>query len=112
MSQSNDISRSEDVFPDCFGNLEIVFPLADDGLRHTPAPCLQCPYKTECLRTGLTGDDGLKVREEKLDRSYDSGMIGFMERWSQKKALERRKKNQRTFLARWRLSKSDAREPD
>ncbi|MDJ0814956.1 MAG: hypothetical protein QNJ58_02090 [Desulfobacterales bacterium] len=106
------MSQSKNTRPDCFGDLEIVFPLAEDGLRHTPAPCLQCAYKTECLRNGLKGDGGLKVREEKLERSYDSGMIGFMERWSKKKALERRKKNSRTFFSRWRLSKSNPRESD
>jgi len=33
---------------------------------------------------------GLKVREELIDRAYESGMIGFLERWSKKKDLRRR----------------------
>jgi len=87
---------------DCFGKLEIVFPLGDDGLRHTPAPCLECPYKTECLRTGLKGSAGLKVHEEHVDRSYDSGMISFVERWSRKKAIDRQKNSGKSWRSKWR----------
>jgi len=77
---------------DCFGELETVFPMGDDGLRHTPPICLECADKTECLRAGLRGQAGLKVHEEHIDQSYRSGMISFMERWSRKKSLERRRK--------------------
>lgn len=38
--------------------------------------------------------DGLKVREESVDRAYESRMIGFFERWSRKKDLRRRMKKQ------------------
>jgi hypothetical protein len=37
--------------------------------------------------------DGLKVREEVVDRAYESGMIGFLGRWSKKKELNRRMKD-------------------
>ena len=77
--------------PECFAQLDTVFPMGEDGLRHSPETCLQCPHKTECLRTGLKGEAGLKVHEEHVDRSYDSGMIGFMERWSKKKTIDRSK---------------------
>jgi len=77
--------------PECFGQLDIVFPMGEDGLRHSPETCLECPDKTDCLRTGLKGKAGLKVHEEHVDRSYDSGMIGFAQRWSQKKAIKRRR---------------------
>jgi len=76
----------------CFGRLEKVFPPGSDGLRHSPEQCLQCRLKTECLKTAITGSHGIRVREEQLRRAYDSGMIGFFERWSRKKALARRKK--------------------
>lgn len=87
----------------CFGELEIVFPMGDDGLRHTPPVCLECPDKTECLRAGLRGQAGLKVHEEHIDRSYRSGMISFMERWSRKKILERHRKagNSCSFIDRF-----------
>jgi hypothetical protein len=77
--------------PECFGQLETVFPMGADGLRHSPETCLECVHKTDCLRVGLRGDAGLKVHEEHVDRSYESGMIGFAERWSKKKAIEHRK---------------------
>ena len=78
--------------PDCFAKLDTVFPMGKDGLRHTPQTCLACPHKTECLRKAVQGGDGLKVREEQIDRAYNSGMIGFLERWSKKKAIARKKK--------------------
>ena len=78
--------------PYCFGKLENVFPLADDGLRHTPESCMPCLYKTECLRTAVSGGEGLVVHEEKLDRDYAAGAIGFLERWSRRKTLYQRRK--------------------
>ena len=77
--------------PKCFGQLDILFPLGEDGLRHSPETCLKCLEKTDCLRTGLKGRAGLKVHEEHVDRSYDSGMIGLAQRWSQKKTIKRRR---------------------
>ena len=79
--------------PACFARLETVFPMGKDGLRNTPEICLACRHKTECLRTAMQGRDGLKVREEQIDRAYNSGMIGFLERWSKKKAIDRKKKS-------------------
>jgi len=78
--------------PECFAQLETVFPMGKDGLRNTPDTCLACLHKTECLRAAVKGRDGLKVREEQIHRAYDSGMIGFLERWSKKKAIDRQKK--------------------
>lgn len=78
--------------PACFGDLEKVFPQGVDGLRHSPETCLACTHKTECLRRAMQGEQGFKVREEKVDRAYKSGMMGFLERWSKKKGLDTRKK--------------------
>ena len=78
--------------PDCFAQLETVFPMGEDGLRNTPETCLACPQKTECPPTAIPGIDGLKVREQQIDTAYNSGIIGFHERWSKKKAIERQKK--------------------
>jgi hypothetical protein len=77
-------------YPECFGELETVFPKTKDGLRSTPEACLECLYKTACLRSAMKGADGVKVREEIVDRAYDSGMMGFLERWSKKKDLKRK----------------------
>jgi hypothetical protein len=80
------------TFPSCFGELDAVFPLGEDGLRHSPAPCLPCEHKTLCLRSAMDTSGGLDAREEVVDRAYTSGVIGFFERWSKKKNLKRRKK--------------------
>ena len=92
--------------PECFGQLDTVFPMGEDGLRHSPETCLKCREKTDCLRTGLKGNAGLAVHEEHVDRSYHSGMIGFAQRWSQKKAIKRRRNGPevsriRNLLGRW-----------
>ena len=78
--------------PYCFGKLENVFPLSKDGLRHTPESCMPCLYKTECLRTAVSQKQGLVVHEEKVDRAYAAGTIGFFERWSRRKSLHQQKK--------------------
>jgi len=80
--------------PVCFGNLEIVFPESGDGLRTSPDTCMACLHKTECLRTAMKGSSGITVREAAVDRAYTSGSMGFVERWSRKKELNRRLKQQ------------------
>ncbi|MFZ0131940.1 MAG: hypothetical protein WAK95_05310 [Desulfobacterales bacterium] len=82
-------------YPYCFSKLDKVFPLGGDGLRHTPESCRPCLYKTECLRAAMRKSEGLKVHEEKLERAYTAGAIGFLERWSRKKDLHRRKQEQK-----------------
>ena len=77
--------------PQCFAKLDTVFPMGKEGLRTTPDTCLACFHKTDCLRTAIRGKDGLNFREECIDRAYRSGMIGFFERWSKKKAINRQK---------------------
>lgn len=74
--------------------MEIVFPEGDDGFRTSPETCLACLQKTECLRTAMKGKSGINVREEAVDRAYTSGTMGFIERWSRKKELDRRYKQQ------------------
>lgn len=77
--------------PECFGDLQTVFPMGREGLRETPATCLRCRHKTGCLRKAMDGKGGAAVREEILDRAYRSGGMGFFERWARKKALARKK---------------------
>ncbi len=81
--------------PDCFGELETVFPMGTDGLRASPPACMRCPHKTDCLRAALRGDGGHRVRRETVDRAYRSGAIGFLERWSRRKMLQKGAKTQR-----------------
>jgi hypothetical protein len=80
--------------PACFADLEIVFPESGDGLRASPETCMACLQKTECLRTAMKGTSGINVREAAVDRAYTSGSMGFVERWSRKKELSRRLKQQ------------------
>ena len=82
-------------YPPCFSDLETVFPVGDAGLRQTPESCMICCYKTECLRQAMVAQGGITVREEMVDRAYASGMVGFFERWSRKKALNARKQTRR-----------------
>jgi len=80
----------QDSYPACFGVLQTVFPESGRGLRSTPPDCLECAFKTACLRTAMEGVEGLRLRQGLVQRAYESGRITFWERWSRIKALERR----------------------
>ena len=81
----------EDKLPPCFGELDKVFPMQENGLRQTPESCFfHCPVKTRCLKQALASKDGVKVEEELIDRSEQAGMMNFVERWSRKKQMHRR----------------------
>ncbi|RPJ80240.1 MAG: hypothetical protein EHJ94_06850 [Deltaproteobacteria bacterium] len=82
--------HSKKEVPACFGKLEIVFPKGDDGLRHSPESCMPCFFKKKCIQSAMNAVDGLKAKEEQADRAYESGLIGFFERWSMKKDLNRK----------------------
>lgn len=77
--------------PPCYGDLDTVFPLREDGFRVSPIECLQCVHKTECLKRAMGETRGFSVREEMIDRAYRGGVIGFFQRWSQKKDIHRMK---------------------
>ncbi len=81
--------------PKCHGELETVFPMGEDGLRASPEKCLECRHKTTCLRTALAGPRGISLKDERVDNAYNSGQMGFMERWSRKKTLHRSMKNKK-----------------
>ncbi len=76
--------------PDCFGKLDAVFPMTENGLRCSPQPCLSCDLKTDCLKTAMDGEEGLKAREELAGRFYEAGVFGFFKRWSDKKEFHRK----------------------
>ena len=73
--------------PECFGQLETVFPIGEEGMRTSPPGCMQCPKAKSCLQAALRSSEGLKLQEEKLDRAYEHGLIGKVERWSKKKLI-------------------------
>jgi hypothetical protein len=72
---------------DCFGQLEKVFPVGEEGLRMSPPECMKCPHAKSCLQAAMAGPDGLKLQEEKVDQAYEYGLIGKIERWSRKKLI-------------------------
>ena len=86
---------NKEKFPPCFGNIESVFPLGEDDLRHSPESCMPCYYKTDCLRTAMSREGGIQVREEMVDRAYASGVMGFLDRWSRKKTLNAKKEKRK-----------------
>ena len=81
------MTEKEEPDPVCFGDLGVVFPPGADGFRHTPASCMACVDRVACLAAAMKSTGGLKLREEFVDRAYESGMIGFIERWSRRKSL-------------------------
>ena len=74
---------------DCFGILDKVFPVGEQGLREIVPDCYQCPERTLCLKAALSTKEGLEMRAENLDRAAASGLMGRLQRWSQKKELSR-----------------------
>jgi hypothetical protein len=89
------MTENKKELPYCFGDLDNVFPLGDDGLRHSPESCMVCFCKTDCLRTAVSGPEGIQVKKEQVKRAHKSGTISFIERWSRKKSLEKLKKKRR-----------------
>lgn len=81
----------QDNKPDCFGNLEKVFPMTDSGLRETPKKCFEeCPLKTECLKQAMTTKKGAEMEEEIIQRGENAGTVSFFQRWSRKKQIHRK----------------------
>jgi len=80
---------------DCFGILDNVFPMGNEGLREIVPECFKCSEKEECLQAALKTEQGFELRSEALDRSSSEGLMGRLKRWSDKKALSKRQKGQR-----------------
>ncbi|MCJ7596403.1 MAG: hypothetical protein MUO52_16670 [Desulfobacterales bacterium] len=72
---------------DCFGILDEVFPMGDEGLRAVVPECFECSDRVECLKAALSTTEGLEMREEIMDRRPVSGLIERLKRWSEKKEL-------------------------
>ena len=73
--------------PECFGELDTVFPIGEGGFRTSPPECMRCPHAKLCLQAAIRSPEGLKLQEEKVDQAYRFGLIGKLERWSRKKLL-------------------------
>lgn len=76
----------------CFGILDEVFPVGRGGLREVPSRCFECPDRTECLRAALETQEGLAFQARRLRRAERHGLVGWIQRWSEKKALSQRMK--------------------
>lgn len=77
---------------ECFGRLEKVFPMGEDGLREVEVGCFDCPVKKECLQKALSTREGLEFRASLLERTPVVGIGDRIRRWSQRKELSRRMK--------------------
>jgi hypothetical protein len=80
---------------DCFGILENVFPMGEEGLREIVPSCFDCPEKKACLQVALKTEEGFRLRSEILDRSPANGFAGKLRRWSEKKKLSQLSKLRR-----------------
>jgi hypothetical protein len=77
---------------ECFGVLEKVFPMGEDGLREIDVKCFDCPLKKECLQKALSTREGLEFRASLLERMPVVSIGDRIKRWSQRKELSRRMK--------------------
>ena len=81
------MTDSEKKLPECFGRLDIVFPVDEEGFRTSPPECMRCSHAKACLQAALASAEGLRLKEEKVDQAYNYGLIGKLERWSKKKLI-------------------------
>ena len=73
--------------PECFGQLETVFPMGEEGIRTSPPECMKCPFAKSCLQAVMRGPEGLRLQEKRVDQAYECGLIGKLDRWSKKKLI-------------------------
>ena len=74
---------------ECFGILDRVFPMGEEGLRVIVSTCFDCPDRKVCLQAALATREGLGFRCELIDRAPVRGLVGRLKRWSEKKELNR-----------------------
>jgi len=80
---------------DCFGILDKVFPMGNEGLREIVPSCFDCPDRKACLQAALQTEEGFELRSQALDRSSTRGLVGRLRRWSEKKELSRLKESRK-----------------
>lgn len=76
--------------PDCFGQLDIVFPMGEEGVRTTPPECMKCALVKSCIQAAMHGPEGLRLEEARVDLAYEYGLIGRLECWSKKKLIHQK----------------------
>jgi hypothetical protein len=50
---------------------------------------MKCPQVKPCIQAAMRGHKGLELEEERIDRAYEYGLIGVLERWSRKKSIRK-----------------------
>ncbi|MFH1137082.1 MAG: hypothetical protein V1816_13495 [Pseudomonadota bacterium] len=83
---------TEESKPQCFGELERVFPMGKDRLRTVRDSCAACPQVQSCLKAAVNTPAGLEMRVRRLEEfgrsgSTGEGVLGFFKRWSELKTL-------------------------
>ena len=76
--------------PECFGQLQIVFPVGEEGIRTTPPKCMKCSLVKSCIQAAMGSTEGLRLEEERVDRAYEYGLIGRFDCWSKKKLIHQK----------------------
>lgn len=77
--------------PECFGDMETVFPLGADGLREVSPGCWECARRIPCLKQAAQAPRAKRDLEEERQQRDDSGGVGgFLRRWSRLKEHARR----------------------
>lgn len=79
----------------CFGILDKVFPMGKEGLREIVPACFDCLDRKGCLQSALKTEQGLVFKGEIIDRVPARGLVGRLKRWSEKKDLSRRLKQEK-----------------
>ncbi len=74
--------------PQCYGQLEKVFPMSQEGMREVRDLCWNCALRVDCLRQAMADPQQHRaVSEERAarDSAPVGGVAGFLQRWSRLK---------------------------
>lgn len=74
---------------DCYGILDMVFPVNNQGFREVTIECQECPDKVACLRDSLGTKEGIVFKAKRLENFPGNGLLGRIKRWSYRKELNR-----------------------
>jgi hypothetical protein len=74
---------------DCYGILDRVFPVNNQGFREVTTECQECPDKVACLKSSLSTKEGIEFKAKRLDNFPANGLLGRIKRWSYRKELHR-----------------------